>query len=216
MSNKREYQFIRSKVPELTVRVGNITIGGSGSVASSSSGTGGVASVTKLTTGIYQIKLVDNFPFYIGSTFTFRSGTSGAAVGDGTLVANTLYQILTVGNSNWVTNGMDSQYTAAVGVPFVASGTGDGAATGTAKAVATAGSAIYTVEVVQDTTKLLTNNYPNMNTGTQGKGSSFIIQCLGPTGGTTSASTTLIPANPAAGSILEFEIFLRNSTAQAV
>lgn len=207
MANRREFQFLYSKQPKLTLRTGLITFGGSGSVAAYSGPA--LGTVSKLTTGIYQIKFVDNFYAYIGAKFCMLSGTSGAAVGDGTLTANTLYQIVTVGNTPWTTIGFDSDYTPVVGAPFVASGTGaSGTNTGVAKAIATAGSGIYAVEVVENQSKLLTNLNPNAP-----RGSSIIVQTLGPTGGTASSSTTLLPASPAAGSQMSFKVFFRDSSA---
>lgn len=213
MSNKREYQFLYSKVPKLTVRYGSITIGGTGSVATSSSGTGGLASVTRLGTGVYQIKFQDNFYSYVKSEFNWQSGTAGANVGDGTFVASTVYQIVTVGDTDWGGLGLPSGYGTAAGMAFVASGTGDGAKTGVAKAISTAGSGIVKVDVVQSASAYLTNTKPNMNTGTAGLGSSIIIFTLGASGTDT---MVMAPANPTAGAILNFEVVFRDSSAAAV
>ncbi len=207
MANRREFQFLYSKQPKLTMRTGLVTFGGSGTIAAVSGP--GLGTVSKLTTGIYQIKFVDNFYAYIGAKFCMLSGTAGAAVGDGTFTQNTLYQIGTVGNTPWTTIGFDSDYTPVVGATFVASGTGaSGTNTGSAKAIATGGSGIYAVEVVENQTKMLQNLYPNAP-----RGSSLMIQTLGPTGGTTSSSTVLVPASPAAGSQLSFKVFFRDSSA---
>lgn len=218
MANKREYQFMFSKIPMLKMRQGQITFGGSGSVAASSSGTGGVASVTKLATGIYQIKLVDNFNAYLGSKFNFQAGTAGTAVTDGNFVANTLYQIVAVGTTDWGAIGLDSQYGTAVGMPFVASGTG-GTGSGTAKVIATNGANISHVEVIQNASALLKNNYPNLNTGTAGVGASIIVRCMASISGTTDGTVTttnMVAASPASGSILEFEIYFKDSSASSV
>lgn len=213
MSNKRENQFYFSKIPKLTVRYGNITFGGSGSVATSSAGTGGVAAVTKLGTGIYQIQFVDNFYAYVQSEFNFQSGTTGAAVGDGTFVASTVYQIVSVGNTDWGGLGLISGYGTAAGMVFVASGTGDGAKTGTAKVISTAGNGIVKCAVIQSASAFLKNVNPNMNTGTAGVGASIIIQTLGASGTDT---MVMAPASPTAGAILEFAVTFRDSSAAAV
>lgn len=212
MSNKREYQFLYSKVPKLTVRYGSVTIGGSGSVATSSSGTGGLASVTRLGTGVYQLKFQDNFYAYVKSEFNWQSGTTGANVGDGTFVASTMYQIVTVGNTDWGGLGLPAGYGTAAGMVFIASGTGDGAKTGVAKAISTAGNNSIKVSVVAPNA-FLTNTLPNINTGTAGAGSSIIIQTFGASGTDT---MVMAPADPTAGAVLNFAVTFRDSSAQAV
>lgn len=184
------------------MRTGLVTFGASGTIASVSGP--GLGTVSKLTTGIYQIKFVDNFYAFIGGYFNMHSGTAGAAVGDGTFTANTLYQIGTVGTTVWTSVGFDSDYTPVAGALFVASGTG-GTGTGSAKPIATAGSNILTVEIAIDQTKMLTNNFPNAP-----RGSSLIVQTLAATG---SGTTTLIPSSPAAGSQMSFKAFFRDSSA---
>lgn len=186
------------------MRTGLITFGGSGSVGTFSGPA--LGTVSKLTTGIYQIKFVDNFFAFIGAQFCMLSGTAGAAVGDGTFTTNTLYQIKTVGNTPWASVGFDSDYTPAVGAPFVASGTGaSGTNTGVAVPVSATGSNILTVEVAQNQTKLLQNLNPNAP-----RGSAIIIQTLGATGVGT---TTLVPTSPLVGSQLSFKVFFRDSSA---
>ena len=205
MANTYEKQFLFSKYGKLTLRSGTVTFGGSDS-ATTVSGPG-LNSVKKLTTGVYQIKFKDNFYNYVSSDFQMLSGTTGSPVGDGTFTTNTIYQITTIGTSNWSAIGYDSDYTPVVGGVFVASGTGNGG-TFTGQASAITPSTINIVEVIQSPQSELTNL--NASSGT--KGSSIFIQTLGPTGGTTSSSTVLLAANPVAGAQLIYNIWFADTS----
>lgn len=191
MANRRFYQFLYSKVPMLTMIQGNVVIGASGAV-SSSSGVG-VTSVTKLATGIYRIKLQDNYNHFVGADFTLESPVTGGSVSDGSFVADTLYQITAVGTTDWASVGLPSDLTATVGQVFVASATG-GAGSGTAKAVGLTGVADIEVAGVLPDTMLAPST----------AGSYITIQCVDAAGALVS---------PASGSSIGFQIFLRNSSA---
>jgi hypothetical protein len=188
--NRRQYQFLYSNIPMLSVVTGSATIGAAGAVTAT---TGvGISSVTNLATGLYQIQFVDAFPAYVGSNFLFDSPLTGAAVNAGSFVVGTLYKITTLGNTDWAAIGLNAGLTPAVGQVFVA--TGVGAGTGTATAVGSSG--ILAVEVAPGLNMLSVN--------TANQGSIFIIRCLDAAGAL---------ANPASGSVLEIEMYMKNSTA---
>ena len=198
MANTYEKQFLYSKYGNLTLRSGTVTIGGSGSVASASGP--GLLTVTKAATGVYQLKFKDNFYGFVSASAQMMAGTAGAVVGDGTFTANTLYQIVTVGNTNWTAAGFDGDYTPAVGAVFVASGTGSGTGTGQVKAITP--TTIDMVEVVQSPQTQLQNK-----SGT--KGASVFLQTVGSTGPGT---TTLVAINPAAGSQIVYNVWFVNTS----
>ncbi len=188
--NRRQYQFLYSNIPMLSVVTGSATFGAAGAVTAI---TGvGISSVTKMATGIYQIQFVDAFPAYVGSNFLMESPLTGSPVTAGSFVVGTLYQITALGNTNWAAIGLNSGLTPAVGQLFVA--TGVGAGTGTATAVGQSG--ILAVEVAQGQNMLSVN--------TANLGSIFMIQMLDAAGAL---------ANPASGSVLEIEMYMKNSTA---
>lgn len=176
-----------------------ITIGASGAVTSFVGP--GVAAVTKIGTGAgtYQIQLQDNYnTLYMVDTM-IESPTTGSAVTAGSFATGTIYRITTLGTTNWNAIGLPTGLVAAVGQVFAASGAGAG--TGTATALGNSG--IPTVEVIGSGTMLApTPSTPLL-------GGYITIQCLAPT---SSSVTTLIPANPASGSVIESKIYLGNSS----
>lgn len=193
MANKRFYQFLYSKHAKLTMINGLVTIGATGAVSSVTGA--GVQGVTRLGTGLYRVKLVDNYAAFVGFSAYEYSPLTGSPVADGSLVTGTLYQITVVGTTNWVSAGFDPDFTPAVGGVFVATGAG-GAGTGTATAVGLTG--IDSVEVAQSQSSLLQNN----NTAL-GRGSAVIMQTLSSAGAL---------ANPASGSQIGFKIWFRDSS----
>lgn len=199
MGNSRFYQFLFSKIPMLSYIEGSVIIGATGAVGTVSGN--GVYAITRLTTGIYKIQLVDNYNALVGAQFLMESGITGSNVNDGSFVANTLYQITAVGTTNFTAIGLSAGLTAAVGQSFVATGIG-GAGTGTAKAMTVSG--ITHVEVAR-------NAQTELTTSVAGHGAIINIQTLA---ATSSSVTTLIPADPANGSLLRFNLFLRNSSNQ--
>lgn len=131
MANSRFYQFLYSKIPMLTMIQGQINIGASGAVSSSSGN--GVYAVTRLAAGIYQVQLQDNYNALISYDAKAISGLSGTSVSAGSFVTGVLYSITAVGSTSWSAIGLNSGLTAAIGQTFVATGVGSG--TGTAQAV---------------------------------------------------------------------------------
>jgi hypothetical protein len=201
MANKRFYQFLYSKQPKLTLINGVINIGATGAVSSFT--IPGAASVTRLGTGIYKVKLQDNYVASIGTEASMISGTTGSAVNAGSFVTGTLYQITTLGTTDFTAVGLDSDYVPAVGQPFVATGAGSG--TGTATAIGASG--IIAVEVAASAQAQLVNKFPNLN-----RGASLIIQTFGlPASGQTPEL-----ADPANGSAITLKIWFKDSTALAI
>lgn len=198
MANKYLRQFLYSKHPMLTLITGSVTFGAAGAVSASSGA--GLKSVTKLGTGLYQIKLVDSFPSFIGYDSEMLGGVTGAAINDGSFVAGTLYQIVTVGNTNWTAVGFDSDYTPVVGALFVATGVG-GAGTGQVKAIAP--SAVQSIEIAQNPASML----KNLNQS-QGKGSSLILSLYNSSG----AAGAQVLGSPASGAQMIFKLMFKNSS----
>lgn len=179
-----------------------ITFGSSGSVSSVSGA--GIQGVTKTgAAGIYELKLVDTYNAIMGFSAAFFSGISGSAVCDGLFCSNVLYQITCVGNTCWSSVGFDSDFTAAVGAPFVACASGCSSHTGQVKAVIPSG--CFSVEFAQSQSVLLNNN-----NASQGKGSAFYFQTLN-----DNASDAAVIANPVSGSQLHLDIWLKNSSVVA-
>lgn len=177
-----------------------IPIGASGAVGTLSSQ--GINSVTRLAAGIYRIQLQNNYNALLRMDAGLRGPVSGAAVAGGAFVTGTLYQIVSLGTTTqaqWVTAGLPSGITAAVGEVFVAVGAGAG--TGTVKLVGPSG--IQKVEQAGD----LQQNQPFVYPA----GGYVMIQCLK---ATAAGDTTLIPGDPADGSVLQVRLLLSNSSIQ--
>jgi len=181
----------------------NFAVGASGAVSSLKGP--GVASVTRLSAGIYSIKLQDNYNKFYGLESWLKAPVTGSAVAGGAFVAGTVYEIFTLGNTTlaqWQAAGLPVGVTPAVGVSFVA--TAVGAGTGSVKAIGASG--IGSVEVVGD---------PQLQLNVLGQGSTpggiIIVKCMGPT---AADDTAQIATDPANGSILGLSLYLSNSSVQ--
>jgi hypothetical protein len=108
----------------------NWAVGSTGAVGTLQGG--GVSSVERLGVGVYRINLDRAFNRLLDVVANVQAGITGGAVNDGSLIATTLYQIITVGTSNFTASGAKVNQ---VGEAFVATGVG-GAGSGTVKAVA--------------------------------------------------------------------------------
>lgn len=165
----------------------------------------GIASITRLSAGVYRLQLQDNYYEFLSLNAGFRSAVTGSAIAGGSFVATTVYEIITLGTTTqaqWVTAGVPAGITAQVGTVFKAAGIGAG--TGTVKAHATSG--ITSVEVLGNPQLMLSNQPFVSNLG------GFItIRCNGPTDAST---TTPIATDPANGSTLYFQLYLNNSSVQ--
>lgn len=177
-----------------------ISIGATGAVSSFSGA--GVNAITRLSAGVYRIQLQDNYAKCFLVSASLASPVTGSAVAGGAFVTSTIYQIVTLGTTTqaqWVTAGLPSNQTAAVGMIFKAAGAGAGS--GTVKALGNSG--VTKVETIGSiNTMLAPAPAPNL-------GALLHIQCLGATDAST---TTLIPTDPASGSVLSLLALLSNSS----
>lgn len=187
------YQFGYSATPGLCELELKIPIGGTGAVGTIVGSQ--VSSVTRLAQGIYRIKFLDKYQKFIHGTCSIES-PAGSTQSPGALVTGTMYQILTVGNTDWSAVGLPSDLTAAVGMCFVATGAGSG--TGTSKVVTNSG--VSDIEWMPS---------PDSELSPSGTGSYLIFQTLGPT---NSSTTTPIPVDPTSGSVLRLRMLFSNST----
>lgn len=178
----------------------SVAIGSSGAPTIAST-VAGIASITRLSTGVYRLQLADNYYSFLNLHAMFQSPVSGSNVADGSFSTNSIYQITAVGTTNWANVGLPSGLTAAVGMIFKASGAG-GAGSGTAKVLGASG--IYSVEVIGSG---MLNNQP----AASNSGGYIVIQCLGPTDATHTAQ---IPVDPASGSTMILELWMNNSSIQ--
>ncbi len=187
---------------------GLIAIGATGAPTIATNNAIGVASITRMAVGQYRIQLQDNYSKLLQFKATMQSPVTGAAVAATALTPALVYQIVTMGTTtqaNWVTAGLPTGVTAAVGVTFLAAATSSG--TGTAKVLGASG--ITAVEILSSNINMLKNAPANGIPINEG---GFIdFQCLGATDAST---TTLIAKDPADGSKILFEVVLSNSSIQ--
>lgn len=141
------------------------SISGSAGAPSIASGDGlGISSITRMAEGQYRVRLQDNFAKLLGLTVTMQSPVTGSSVPAGSLVPGTVYQITSLGTTTqaqWVTAGVPSGITAAVGVTFKAAATSSG--NGAAKALGNSG--IACAEIMGDNINMLNSQPYNSNLG---------------------------------------------------
>jgi hypothetical protein len=193
MANRFFQQFFFSLNHAPVFLEGSVVIGATGAVGTVKGS--GLLGVTRLAAGVYQLQFEDAYNRYLGGTAGFVSPVTGASVPGGSFVAGTLYYITALGTTTtaqWLAAGVPAGVTPAVGVAFVA--TTVGAGTGTVKAAGVSG--IYAIEVAGN------SNLTSYNS-VAGKGAILVLQCLDAAGAQT---------DPAAGSVLGFTSFFRNST----
>jgi hypothetical protein len=187
MANRSFQEKMLSLVPRLAVIEASCTIGSSG--ATSALRGNGVASITRVTTGVYKIVLDDPFHKLLVSSVEFRSGVTGAEVAIGAISANSTYQITTVGNSDWTAVGAPEA--GVLGMVFVATGTGTG--TGKAKALAQSGVAMSEIASQDADTRLRKEQH-------------LILHCF-------DFAAALV--DPASGSTMHLMLWTRDSSAKA-
>lgn len=187
MANRMFNQFLFHLNHTMVFLEGNFVVGSSGAVGTTKGS--GIKSFVRLAAGQYQVNFQDAYYRYLGGSSGFVSPVSGTPVASGSLTPGVTYIIVTVGTTDWHAAGLAASVTPAVGVAFSATSSASGS--GFAETSATAASGIYSVEVVGDP-NLTINNSSNPY---------MIVQCM-----SAGAAT-----DPAAGSVMGFSFFLRNS-----
>ena len=158
----------------------------------------GISKILNIATGVYQITLTDKyFKFLNFHAVTASINTTQVAIAS---CSNGVpYVIKTLGTSaqaDWVLAGMDSNVTAAVGVAFTAVTAASGA-TGTGYAAP---------QITDNITKIQVYGVPDTTINPQPAGTPyFYIQTL------QASSDTLAAAAPTDGTIVYFDVLLRNS-----
>jgi hypothetical protein len=173
----------------------NVVIGSTGAVGTIKGP--GIAGVTRLSAGVYQIKLQDNYNRYFMGSWGFVAPTTGSTVNDGSFVTGTTYVITAVGTTTaaeWLAAGVPAGITPDVGVVFKAASAG-AAGTGTVKALGSSG--IFALEVLGNTNLMLGPS------GAANQGGLVTIKCLNASGAAT---------DPAAGSVMGLTFYLSNSS----
>lgn len=132
-----------------------------------------VSSVTRLSTGIYQIILNDNYQSLYQMRAVLAGPASGSTVNAGSFSTGTVYQITTVGNTDWAAIGLPAGLTAAVGMLFKATGAGSG--TGVGAVPITTG--INNIQLLGNPQLMLANS--------SSPGAIITIGCFGTTAATT-------------------------------
>jgi hypothetical protein len=205
-----------------------IAIGATG--APTLSGAPGVQSVTRKAAGIYQIQLKDNYASLLGMKANIIEPATGSAIDPNAGVVGSIYEITTVGDTDWSTAGLASSITAAVGARLVLAAQPT-AGTGRVKLVSA--SNLASIE--------LSSNLQNSNNPTQGgaisgtNGAIIIVRCLANTVPVTAGTagdavtnnagvlnstggqdlaTLNIAADPTEGSKIQISLFLNNSSVQ--
>ena len=139
-------QFTYNANHGMTLLEANFTVGASGAVSLLKGA--GVASITKVATGVYKVQLMKAHTRHLGTSLNFYSAP-GSSVAVTALATGSVYQILTVGTTTqaqWVAAGVPASVTAAPGVTFVALGT----TTGTGTAAVPASSGLSEAEIIGD------------------------------------------------------------------
>lgn len=193
MASRLFKQFCFSHIPMLTYIEGTVKFGATGSVAAYAGS--GITSVQRLATGQYQINLTDPFNRLLSSAYAMNAAPSGSSVSDGSFVAGTVYEITSVGTTNWTAAGLNSANTPATGMVFAAA-TANAGGNGTAAVMIPSG--ISMVEVTGNAQTMVGVNAPYVT-----------LQTLGPS---ASGNTTLVPTSPVSGSKMEISLFFRNSS----
>lgn len=179
-------------------------VGSSGAVSNVKTNNG-VAAVTRLAVGTYQIQMQDNYAAFLSARHIIHSPLSGTPVAATALTPGVVYQIVSLGTTTqaqWVTAGVPAGITAAPGVSFLAAATSSG--TGSAQTAISSG--ITSMELIGGPDTSLSNQ-PFV----AGLGGFVNIVFWGPTDAT---HTALIPTDPVNGSIVRLEFLMNNSQVQ--
>jgi hypothetical protein len=187
MANRRFEQFTFGLEHYPVQLYGSFAIGATGAVSLVRGS--GIASVTRLAVGTYQIKLEDNYYRFLNLQALFEMPVTGSDVAATAMVAGTTYEITALGTTNFALYGVAAGVAPAVGVAFVATAVGLG--TGTVKAVAASG--IYGVQVIGN---------PQLMDQPSVKGAVILIRTMNNAGAAT---------DPVDGTVMNLQINVRNS-----
>lgn len=182
---------------------GSILIGASGAVTSFSGP--GIAAVVRTGLGVYRIQLQDNYNSFLHmSASIMANGTTGAALDPNTATPGTLYQISVVGDTNWVTAGIPSGITPAIGMVFALAAA---PAAGTGRVLLSTVGQISSIQILGNPNLGMLNIQPAL----QNLGGFITIGTMAPT---SSSVTTQILANPSSGNQVFVDILCNNSSVQ--
>lgn len=198
MASRMFYEALFSLTPDLTYMQGQFVVGSTGAVGT----TKGNFTFTRVSQGVYKATCTDPFNRLMSAEIDLRSGPGTPVAidaSDALLTVGHAYVITALGTSttaDWHAVGVPSDITPAVGVTFVATATGHGTGNGTAAPPLSSG--ITACEIFADPNFTIneSDNY-------------FIFQTYG---ATDSSTTTLIPKDPAEGSVLVLSAMYRNSS----
>lgn len=181
-----------------------ITIGSSGAVSSVSGP--GVAAVVHAGTGVYRIQLQDNYASFLHcSAMMIGQATTGSDLDPNAGVVGTLYEITVLGTTtNWVTAGIPSGITPALGQVFALAAA---PSAGNGKVKLSVRSAISTIQLAGNPNSGFMNKQPFQ----AGSGGYVTVCTLAPT---SSSVTTQIPTDPASGDVILVDILLNSSQVQ--
>ncbi len=161
-----------------------IAIGSSGAPTLSSAP--GVQSISRLAAGIYRIQLKDNYASLLGMDANIIEPVTGGAIDPNGGVVGSLYQISTVGDTDWVTAGVPASITPAIGVTLALAAA---PSSGTGRVKLISASNIKSIE--------LAGQMMNSNSPAGTNGALILFRCVGQTitmGAYTPAGTNSAPA----------------------
>lgn len=193
-----------------------VSIGASGAPTLSSStgpsSSAGVQSITRLAAGIYQIQLKDNYSALLGMDANMIEAATGSAIDPNAGATGSLYQISTVGNTDWVTAGLSASITPAIGSVLVLAAA-PASGTGRVKLVTASGTA--SIELAG---QMMNSNNPALGGPISGtNGARIVIQTLQAQVGsaaTQGAPIQYAAADPVSGTSMQIRLYLNNSSVQ--
>jgi len=152
--------------------------------------------------GVIIVKFNDNFPLFLNMS---ASVSAAAGTPTGTLTANTMYTITSVGTTTtaqWVAKGLPVGTVPAVGVAFVATASGALGGTGTAAPAVATGAGVDHFEVVGNPEATINSSAAVRLGASQGSGSYILVQAF-------NAGAIVAPAT---GSTVRMQFLFNNTS----